>query len=148
MGHLRQPNVGGSLFQHKTIKPMENLIKIKNEYNSLDNLYDFLKTASTFECSKEYDIWELRTDANGQAEQCIVIKKSVMHALKVFFVDEKTVKVNHIIPSKVMNTYFGKSVKMYRSIPEIIGGKIKDMLLAPAQKKAFEELEKEVKKAA
>ena len=71
-----------------------------------------------------------------------------MHALKAYFVNENTVKVNHIIPSKVLNTYFGKSVKMYRSIPEIIGGKIKDMLLAPAQQKAFEELEREVKRAA
>ena len=127
---------------------MENLINIKNEFDSIDKLYNFLKTASTFECSKEYDIWELRTDANGQAEQCIVLKKSGMHALKVFFVDETTVKVNHIIPSKVLNTYFGKSVKMYRTIPEIIGGKIKDVLLAPAQQKAFQELESEVKRAA
>lgn len=127
---------------------MENIIKVKNEYNSLDKLYNYLKKASTFECSKEYDIWELRTDANGQAEQCIVLKKSGMHALKAYFVDENTVKVNHIIPSKVLNTYFGKSVKMYRSIPEIIGGKIKDMLLAPIQQKAFKELEREVKRAA
>ncbi len=127
---------------------MDNLIEVKNEYNSLDKLYDFLKSTSAFECSKEYDAWEVRTDSNGQMAQCIVLKKSGMHALKVFFINDNTVKICHIIPSKVMNAYFGKSVKRYRNILEIITGKIKDTLLAPAQQKAFEELEREVKKAA
>lgn len=126
---------------------MENLIKIKTAYNSLDKLYDFLKTASTFECSKEYDIWELRTDSNGQMEHCIVLKKSGMNAVKLFFINESTVKVNFIIPNKMMHAYFGKSVKRYRSILEIITGKVKDALLAPAQQKAFEELERDIKKA-
>lgn len=127
---------------------MENLIKINNEYNSLDKLYDFLKNKTSFECSKDYDIWEHRTDTNGQMEQCIVLKKSGMHAVKLFFINENTVKINHIIPSKMMNAYFGKSVKARRSILEIIGGMIKQAVLAGSQQKAFEELEKEVKKAA
>jgi hypothetical protein len=54
---------------------MEKLITIKNEYNSLDLLNDFLKKDSTFESSKEYDSWDVRTDANGQMEQCLIIKK-------------------------------------------------------------------------
>lgn len=127
---------------------MENLITIKNEYNSLDKLHDFLKKESSYECSKDYDIWEHRTDSNGQMEQCIVLKKSGMHAIKVFFANENTVKINHIIPNKMMNAYFGKSVKARRSILEVIGGIIKGALLAGPQKKAFEELEKTVKKAA
>ncbi len=127
---------------------MEKTITIKNEYNSLDTLQEFLKTSSSFECSKDYDIWEQRTDANGQMEQCIVLKKSSMHAIKVFFVNENTVKINHIIPNKIMNAYFGKSVKARRNILEIITGEIKGVLLAPAQKKAFEELEQELRKAA
>ena len=120
---------------------MENLITIKNKYNTLDKLYEFLKKNSNYECSKDYDIWEQRTDANGQMEQCIVLKKSAMHAVKVFFVNENTVKINHIIPSKVMNAYFGKSVKARRNILEIITGLIKGAVLAPAQKSAFEEIE-------
>jgi len=127
---------------------MENLIKLKNEYNSLDKLHDFLKKETSFECSKDYDIWEHRIDANGQMEQCIVLKKSGMHALKVFFINENTVKINHIIPNKIMNAYFGKSVKVRRSILEVVGGVIKQAVLADSQKKAFEELEKEIKKAA
>jgi len=127
---------------------VEKTITIKNEYNSLDTLQEFLKTSSSFECSKDYDIWEQRTDANGQMEQCIVLKKSSMHAIKVFFVNENTVKINHIIPNKIMNAYFGKSVKARRNILEIITGEIKGVLLAPAQKKAFEELEQELRKAA
>ncbi|MEZ4859015.1 MAG: hypothetical protein R2781_09415 [Flavobacteriaceae bacterium] len=126
---------------------MENLITINSQYNSLDNLQQFLKTASSFECSKEYDIWELRTDANGQAKQCLVLKKNNMNAVKLYFVNENTVKVNHIIPNKIMNAYFGKSEKRYRNIIEIIAGKIKDIALAGSQKKAFEELEKEIRKA-
>lgn len=126
---------------------MEKTIKIKNEYNSLDKLYEFLKTDTSFECSKEYDIWEHRIDANGQMEQCIVLKKSSMHAVKLFFTGENSVKINHIIPSKIMHAYFGKSVKARRNILEVITGKISEALLAPAQKKAFEELETTVKKA-
>lgn len=127
---------------------MENLITIKNEYNSLDTLSTFLNRASSFECSKDYDIWESRTDANGQMAQCIVLKKSSMHAVKLFFVNENTVKVNHIIPSKMMNAYFGKSQKRYKNILEIVTGKIKEAVLATPQQKAFEELEKIIKKAA
>ena len=113
---------------------MENLIELKNE--------------STLESFKEYDTWEQRTDTNGQMEQCIVLKKSNMHAVKVFFVNKNTVKINHIIPNKMMHAYFGKSVKTRRNIIELITGKIKEILLAPAQQKVFEELECVVKKAA
>lgn len=120
---------------------MESTIQIKNEYNSLDSLTSFLKTNSSYEASKEYDAWEMRTDANGQMEQCVVMKKSGMHAVKVFFIDDSTVKINHIIPSKLMNAYFGQSQKKYQNILEIVTGKIKEAVLAPAQKKAFEEME-------
>lgn len=127
---------------------MEKIISIKSEYNSLDTLYDFLKKASSFECSKDYDRWELRTDANGQMKQCIILKKSSMHAVKLFFTDENSVKVNHIIPNTLMNAYFGENQKQYQSILEIITGKIKESLLLPAQEKAFEELEAEIHKIA
>lgn len=127
---------------------MENLIEIKNDYSSLDKLHQFLKTTSGLTCSKEYDIWEHRTDVNGQMEQCIVLKKSGMHAVKAFFVNQNTVKVNHIIPNKVMNAYFGKSVKTRRNILEIIAGNIKQVVLKGSQEKAFKELEKEIYKAA
>lgn len=127
---------------------MENLIEIKNDYNSLDKLHEFLEKKSQLECSKEYDIWEHRTDVNGQMEQCIVLKKSGMHAVKAFFINENTVKINHIIPSKVMNAYFGKSVKARKNIIEVIAGKIKQVVLKGAQEKAFKELEGEIYKAA
>lgn len=123
---------------------MENLIEIKNDYNSLDKLLDRLEKNTTYQCSKTYDIWEHRTDKNGQLAQCIVIKKSNMNAAKVFFVNENTVKVNHIIPNKIMHAYFGKNKKAYRSIIEIVAGTIKDAVLATPQKKAFEEIEKKL----
>ena len=127
---------------------MENLIEIKNDYNTLDKLYNLLKKDSNFECSKEYDSWEVRTDANGQMAQCIVLKKNGMHAIKVFFVNENTVKINYIIPNKLMHAYFGKSEKAYRSIIEIVAGKIKQAVLKSSQEKAFKELEAVVYKAA
>ncbi|MBC8753689.1 hypothetical protein H2O64_03350 [Kordia sp. YSTF-M3] len=127
---------------------MENLIEIKSNYNSLDKLYLFLDKESNYECSKDYDIWEQRTDANGQMEQCIIIKKSGMHAVKAFFVNNDTVKINYIIPNKMMHAYFGKSVKARRNIIEIIAGIIKQALLKGPQEKAFKELESVIHKAA
>ncbi|WGD34535.1 hypothetical protein [Olleya sp. YS] len=127
---------------------MNTTIQINNEYNSLDKLLIFLSKYSDYTCSKEYDIWEIRTDANGQMEQCLVLKKSGMHAVKLYFTNENTVKVNYIIPNKMMHAYFGKSVKARQNIIEIIAGVIKQALLAAPQKKAFEELTQVVQKAA
>lgn len=126
---------------------MENLIKINSAYNSLDKLYGALKNESGYECSKTYDTWDHRVDANGQMEQCLVLKKNSMHAVKMFFTNEDTVKVNHVIPSKVMNAYFGKSVKARRNIIEILTGTVSQALLKGPQNKAFEELEQVVRKA-
>lgn len=128
-------------------KIMENLIKVSSTYNSLDKLKLFLENKTDFECTKEYDIWEQRLDANGQMAQCLVLKKSGMHAVKIFYINEDTVKVNYIIPNKMMHAYFGKSVKVHRNIIEIITGAIKQALLAGPQKKAFSELEASVAKA-
>ncbi|WP_323788895.1 hypothetical protein [Psychroserpens sp.] len=126
---------------------MENLIEVKSAYNSLDKLCTFFKNESVYRCSKIYDTWEIRTDSNGQMEHCIVVKKSSMHAIKVFFVNEDTVKINYVIPNKLMNAYFGKSVKARQNIIEIATGVIKQALLYGFQKKAFSELEQLVLKA-
>ncbi|WP_445713991.1 hypothetical protein [Flavobacterium sp.] len=123
---------------------MENLITIKNQYNSLDELQNALKNNVNFSCTKEYDIWEQRVDNNGNLAQCLVLKKSNMHAVKLFFINENTLKANHIIPNKIMQAYFGKSQKAYQNVLEIITGKIKAAVLEPAQNKAFNEIEAEV----
>lgn len=120
---------------------MEKVITIKSEYNSLDLLNDFLKNDNSFESSKEYDSWDVRTDANGQMEQCLIIKKSAMHGMKVYFQKDNTLKLDYIIPNKLMNAYFGKSQKSHQNILEIVTGKIKETVLAPAQNKAFQEME-------
>ena len=83
----------------------------------------------------------MRTDANGQMEKCVLIKKSGMHALKVHFTKENEIMMSHLIPSKVMNAYFGRSQKARRNILEIIAGVIKNALLIGSQKKAFKEME-------
>lgn len=120
---------------------MEKQITIKQEYNSLENLLAFLQKDSSLESSIEYDAWDVRTDANGQMEQCVVIKKSAMHGLKGYFTQDNQLKLSYIIPNKVMNAYFGKSQKRYQNPLEIITNKIKDTLLAVPQQKAFDEME-------
>ena len=123
---------------------MENLITIKNQYHSLDELQNALKNNSNYNCTKEYDIWEQRVDNNGNLAQCLVLKKSNMHAVKLFFINENTLKANHIIPNKIMQAYFGKSQKAHQNVLEIITGKIKAAVLEPAQNKVFNEIEAEV----
>ncbi|MDG1914755.1 MAG: hypothetical protein P8I55_09225 [Crocinitomix sp.] len=109
---------------------MENKITLKNEYNILDKLMDFLKGENSYESSLTYDIWGLRTDANGQMEKCVLVKKSSMHGMKVYFSQENELMMSYVIPNKVMNAYFGKSVKARKSILEVIGGGIKNVMLS------------------
>lgn len=120
---------------------MEKQITIKSEYNSLDSILNFIKKESPYEASIEYDSWDVRTDANGQMEKCIMIKKSSMHGMKAYITKENALQLDYIIPNKLMNAYFGKSQKRYKNILEIVTGKVKDVLLAGSQKKAFNEME-------
>ena len=119
---------------------MEKQITIKNEYNSLDKLLEFMKKESPYNCSEDYDIWDIRTDANGQMEKCVMIKKSSMHGMKMYFAKENVLEMTYIIPNKMMNAYFGKSVKVRRNILQILAGGIKSVLLIGSQKKAFNEM--------
>ncbi|WP_203257598.1 hypothetical protein [Hyunsoonleella ulvae] len=119
---------------------MEQLISVKPEYASLEKIEEFIKKETSFEAKKEYDSWEVRTDANGQMEKCVIVKKSNMHGAKIHFTKDNKMKVSYIIPNKIMNTYFGKSQKKYQNIIEVITGKIKDLILAGSQKTAFEEM--------
>lgn len=119
---------------------MERRIKVKDEYASLDQVLSFLCENTSYEVTKEYDHWELRTDSSGQMEQCIVVKKSNMHGAKAYFENEETLKVDYIIPSKVMNAYFGKSQKARRNVLEVVTGGIKNLMLASSQEKALEEI--------
>lgn len=120
---------------------MEKQLTLKSEYNSLDALLKFVQTNSDFECSKEYDVWDLRTDSNGQMEQCVIIKKSAMHGMKVYFVNGQSLAMNYVVPNKVLNAYFGKSQKRYRNVLQILTGMITQAVLSGSQKKAFTEIE-------
>jgi uncharacterized membrane protein len=68
-----------------------------------------------------------------------------MHAVKLFFTNENTLKISYIIPNKMMHAYFGKSVKARRNIIEILTGAVKQEILAGPQKKAFDELEQKIR---
>ena len=119
---------------------MEISIQLKEEYTTLDQLISYLKTNTSFEISKEYDHWEVRTDASGQMEQCVVIKKSGMHGAKAYFTYKNTVKIDYIVPNKVLNAYFGISQKAHKNILELVAEQIKKLFLASSQKKAFNEI--------
>ncbi|MEW7279311.1 hypothetical protein ABW636_12020 [Aquimarina sp. 2201CG1-2-11] len=125
---------------------MEKQITIKNDYNSLDKILEFVKNESSYECSKDYDKWDMRTDTNGQMETCVVIKKNALHGVKVYLPHEKSLKMTHIVPNVIMNAYLGKNQQRHRRIDEIVIGKIKDLLLLSSQKKAFKEFEELFKK--
>lgn len=127
---------------------MEKIIEVKKTYNSLESLQYFLNTATLLDCSIEYDIWEEGRDAHGHMQKCIVIKKSAMNAVKVLFMKDNHVKVNHIVPHKILNVYLGNSKRIHHNILEFVALKIKEAVLAVPQKKAFEELETNISKAA
>lgn len=120
---------------------MEKTVKIKSEYCSLDKILEFVKKESSYECSIDYDSWDVRTDSNGQMEKCVLIKKSGMHGMKVFITSENEINMSYLIPNKMMNAYFGKSQKAHKGILEIITGLIKNAVLSGSQKKAYEEME-------
>lgn len=125
---------------------MENIIEIKNEYDSLDKLLSLLTKETIYNCFIDYDTWDFRLDDKGQMEQCLVVKKSNMHAVKLYFTNRNTIKVSYIIPNKIMHAYFGKSVKARKDIIEIITGAIKQAILLGPQQKAFSELEQNINK--
>ncbi len=119
---------------------MEKLLPIKQEYASLEKIEAFINKESSFEAKQEYDSWDLRKDANGQMEKCVIIKKSNMHGAKLFFTDNNTMKINFFIPNKMMNAFFGENKQKYKGIREIVAGKIRAMALSGSQKKAFNEI--------
>ncbi len=119
---------------------MEKLIKVNQDYASLEKIEAFLKEETNFGVSQEYDSWEVRTDEKGQMKKCVVLKKSNMHGMRMYFTEDNTLKINYLIPNKLMNAYFGKSQEKYKNILEIITGKIKDVFLASSQNKAFKEM--------
>ncbi|MFT6500822.1 MAG: hypothetical protein ACJASQ_000932 [Crocinitomicaceae bacterium] len=125
---------------------MEKQIKIKSEYNSLGKILEYIKNESPYKCSEVYDSWDVRTDSNGQMEKCVMIKKSSMHGMKMYFSKEGVLEMTYIIPNKMMNAYFGRSQKSRRNILEIITGGIKNALLIGSQKKAFAEMSKALEK--
>ena len=116
---------------------MENKITVKSEYNSLNTILDYLKKESSYDCSTEYDSWDIRTDDKGLMEKCVLIKKSSMHGMKVYFNTNNQLVMSHIIPNKLMNAYFGRSVKARKNSLEIITGIIKNALLSGSQKKSI-----------
>ncbi len=126
---------------------MKKIITIKEEYNSLEKLQSYLKTASNYSSNIQHDKWEMKKDAAGNMLKCLMVKKSAMHGVKVYFLDNKTIELSYAIPNALLHAWFGKSQQAYRRIDEIVLGKIKDAVLAGSQKKVFNEMEQVFKGA-
>lgn len=127
---------------------MEKQITLNNEYNTLEKLLNYVQKESPFEASIDYDSWDVRTDSNGQMEKCLLLKKGKMHGLKMQFVNENELKMSYVIPNKLMNAYFGKSVKQRQNILEILTEGIKKVLLSNSQQTAFDEMSQVIQKIA
>jgi len=119
---------------------MKKQIKVKQEIDSIDKLFNQVKKISPFDVSLEYDVWDLRTDKNGQMEKCILLKKNSMHGLKMYVDESQNVYASYIIPNKILNAYLGKSQKKYRNVLEILTSKLLSSVLAGPQNKAFNEM--------
>ncbi|MDB3906554.1 hypothetical protein N9355_03720 [Crocinitomicaceae bacterium] len=120
---------------------MEKALKVKSEFNSLEKLLQYSTNETPYESSLEYDTWEMRTDANGQMEKCLLVKKSSMHGIKVYFTNADTIKISQVIPSKTKNALLGANPEKRRNIIELITSGIKNAIVKNSQKKAFKEVQ-------
>ena len=79
--------------------------KLQPEYNSLENIKQFLKTKTSMDCSIQQDQWvddgEMMLTAG---KQCIVIKKSGTAGAKVVLKENNIVDIRPIAPSTYINT--------------------------------------------
>lgn len=119
---------------------MEKYLKIKEEYNSLKKVEEFIKKESPYECSLKYDAWDVRKDANGNVEKCLVVRKSSIHGVKMYFSEDNTLKMTHIIPNKIMEAFLGESKKRYQGMLEVVTEKVKSLLLSGSKKKTIDEV--------
>lgn len=104
---------------------MEITFKIKDDYNSLDKLLNYVKPKTNYTCTKTDNTWE---DFTIKFDKCVLIKKNTFYAIKVDFVNKNTIKLEPVIPS----SYFRNFAKGRGFTPIItnllISGKQKSML--------------------
>ncbi|WP_117879635.1 hypothetical protein [Aureibaculum luteum] len=79
--------------------------KLQPEYNSLENIKQFLMTKTSMDCSIQQDQWF----DDGQVmltarKQCIVIKESGTAGAKVVLKENNIVDIRPIAPSTYINT--------------------------------------------
>ncbi len=78
-------------------KKMETIIKLKEGYNSLDKVLEYVSTKSNYECEKIFNSW--RTISFSK-EYCILIKKNSIDGAIINFVDENEIRIATEVPSK------------------------------------------------
>lgn len=123
---------------------------LNDSFTDLEALKIALINNSNYDSSLEYDIWNVvmglnglpghRLDEQGHIAKCIVLKKNNLNAIAVYLKKNNEVHVKHIIPNAFLQGILGKSNEQRQNILEIITGKLKAMILADKQEKAFIEL--------
>jgi len=119
-------------------------------FTDLDALKTAIKNNTNYDSSLEYDTWNVvmglngqpghRLDEQGHIAKCIVLKKNNLNAIAVYLKKDNEVHVKHIIPNAFLQGILGESNEQRQNILEIITGKLKAMILADKQEKAFIEL--------
>ncbi len=75
-------------------------IKIKESYDSLDKVLNYLSKESEYKCKKVYNIWEAAIGA--KTEKCILIKKNAFIGLKADFVKKNVLKLKPVVPHNML----------------------------------------------
>jgi hypothetical protein len=108
---------------------MEQQLRINSNYDSLDKVMAFLKPKTSYNCSQEYNTWEVAT--GSEIPKCILVKKSAMIGLKIDFSNQNTLKIMPVVPSKFLVSFTeGKGIA-----PPIVRA-----LLSGGQKKLVNEV--------
>ncbi|MEN7551297.1 hypothetical protein AAG747_25490 [Rapidithrix thailandica] len=103
--------------------------KLKQEYNTLESIKDFLATKTSLECFIALDEWIF--DEIRVSRKCVVVKKSGIAGAKVVFEEANIVDIQPIAPSRFINT-----LTMRGLLAMII-----QFIISGAQNKVAEEVE-------
>lgn len=75
--------------------------KLKQEFNSLENIREFLETKTDLECSVTVDKWY--TDHFLTGSNCVLIKKSGTAGAKVVLLEDNIINIAPVAPSSFIH---------------------------------------------
>jgi len=74
--------------------------KLKQEFNSLEHIKEFLETKTDLECSVTMDKWVTMDKRTISAkDNCVLVKKSGSAGAKVVLLDDNIINIQAVAPS-------------------------------------------------